>query len=88
MTGPALERASSDKAHILFATPSPRSKRARMLPKDRSFHSRAAGVGNNPDAIPSVWGTKGGSGETMPLRIIPERREFPEHLVQSARAKG
>ena len=24
----------------------------------------------------------------MPLRIIPERREAPEHRVQSARAKG
>ena len=33
-------------------------------------------------------GANGGSGNTVPLRVIPERRDFPEHLVQSARAKG
>ena len=32
--------------------------------------------------------TNGTSGNTVPLRIVPERSERPEHLIQSARAKG
>lgn len=45
-------------------------------------------MGNNPDPIPLVRRTNGARGYTMPFRIIPERSERPEHLVQSARAKG
>jgi hypothetical protein len=52
------------------------------------FASLAAGVGHNPDSIPPVWCANGGSGNTVPFRVIPERRDFPEHLVQSASAKG
>lgn len=50
--------------------------------------SFATGVGNKPDPISPVGSANGGSGNTVPLRIIPERSEAPEHLVQSARAKG
>ena len=46
------------------------------------------GVRHNPDAIPPVRSANGGSGNTVPLRVIPERRDFPEHRIQSARAKG
>jgi hypothetical protein len=46
------------------------------------------GVSNNPYPVPSVRSAEGGSGNTVPLRIIPERSEPPEHLVQSASAKG
>jgi hypothetical protein len=46
------------------------------------------GVGNNPDPVPAVRGANGGSGYTVPLRIIPERSEAPEDGIQSARAKG
>ena len=46
------------------------------------------GVGHNPEAVPLVRRTKGGSGYTVPFRIKPERSEFPEHNFQSARAKG
>ena len=53
-----------------------------------SFQSRAVGVGHDPDAIPPVRCANGGSGYAMPLRIIPERREAPEHRFQSARSKG
>ena len=48
----------------------------------------AVGVGNDPDAVPPVGSANGGSGNTVPLRIIPERSKPPEHDVQSARAKG
>jgi hypothetical protein len=50
--------------------------------------SFATDVGNNPDPVSPVRSTNGGSGYTMPLRIIPERSEAPEHDIQSARAKG
>lgn len=50
--------------------------------------SQAVGVGHNPDPIPAVASANGGSGYTVPFRIIPERSETPEHDVQSARAKG
>jgi hypothetical protein len=46
------------------------------------------GVGNDPDPVPAVRSANGGSGYTVPLRIIPERSEAPEDDVQSARAKG
>ena len=52
------------------------------------FITLASGVGHNPDAISNVRGANGGSGYTVPLRVIPERSDFPEHLIQSARAKG
>ncbi len=35
-----------------------------------------------------MWGADGGSGYNVPLRIIPDRSEPPEHLIQSASAKG
>jgi hypothetical protein len=35
-----------------------------------------------------MWGTNGASGNTVPLRIIPDRIEAPEAGIQSARAKG
>jgi hypothetical protein len=49
----------------------------------------AVGVGSDdPDPVASVRSANGGSGYTVPLSIIPERREFPENRFQSARAKG
>ena len=48
----------------------------------------ALGVGHNPDPIPPVRGANGACGYTMPLRIVPERSERPEYLIQSARTKG
>ena len=70
-----------------------------FLPRSHSFlapstvrvplsPSVALAVGNNPDAIPPVGCAKGGSGNTMPFRIIPDLKERPEYLIQSARAKG
>lgn len=53
-----------------------------------SLWSLAVGVGHNPDPISPVRRTNGARGYTMPFRIIPERSERPEHLIQSARAKG
>lgn len=54
-----------------------------------SWLACVVGVGSNdPDPIASVWCAKGGSGYTMPLSIIPERSERPEHFVQSSRPKG
>lgn len=49
---------------------------------------KPCGVGHNPDPISPVWRANGGSGNTVPLSIKAERSDFPEHLVQSARAKG
>jgi hypothetical protein len=48
----------------------------------------ALGVGHDPDAVPSVGRAKGGSGNTVPLTVMPDRSEPPEHFVQSAIAKG
>jgi len=50
--------------------------------------SESVGVGHNPDPIPAVWGTNGTSGNTVPLRIVPERSDFPKHVSQSSMAKG
>jgi hypothetical protein len=50
--------------------------------------SNVVGVGHDPDAIPLMRGANGGSGYTVPLRIVPERVEATEDFVQSARAKG
>ena len=50
--------------------------------------SVALGVRHDPDSVPAVRSANGGSGYTVPLRIVPDRSERPEHLVQSARAKG
>ena len=48
----------------------------------------AVGVGHDPDAVASVRSANGRSGYTVPFCVIPERSDFPEHLIQSARAKG
>ena len=45
-------------------------------------------VGNNPHSIPSVRSADGGSGYTVPFRIIPDRSEPAEADVQSSRSKG
>ena len=46
------------------------------------------GVGHNPDSVPRMRGANGGSGNTVPLRVIPDLSEAPENFVQSPRAKG
>lgn len=48
----------------------------------------AVRVGHNPDAVPPVGSANGGSGNTVPFCVKPDRSEAPEHLVQSARSKG
>lgn len=48
----------------------------------------ALGVGNQPEPVAAVRGAKVGRGYTIPPSIVPERSEAPEHLVQSAMAKG
>jgi hypothetical protein len=50
--------------------------------------SWTVGVGHDPDAVPAVRSANGGSGNTVPFRVIPDLSERPEHAVQSARAKG
>ena len=52
------------------------------------FESPAVVVGNNPDTVPLVRSANGGSGYTIPERVIPDLSEAPENRVQSARAKG
>lgn len=55
----------------------------------RSFQAKpelpsvTVGVGNNPQPIPSVGGTKCGSGEAMPDRVIPDRGQVPEYAVEA-----
>jgi hypothetical protein len=39
----------------------------------------AVGVGNDPNAIPSVRGADGGRRYTVPLRIIPARGQLSEN---------
>jgi hypothetical protein len=64
----------------------------RLVPPCANFERRkpvsdARGVGYNPEAIPPVRRVNGVSRDTMPLRIIPERAECPEHPLQSSRTK-
>jgi hypothetical protein len=46
------------------------------------------GVGHDPNPVPAVRSANGGSGYTMPFRIVADRSERPEHRVQSASAKS
>jgi hypothetical protein len=48
----------------------------------------ALGVGNHEEPITSVRGAKGGSGDTIPLRIIPARGKVCEHCGKSSTAQG
>ena len=41
--------------------------------------STVCGVGNNPDAISAVRGANGGSWNTVPDRIVPERGQVSEN---------
>jgi hypothetical protein len=82
------ERLGSESAQILLATPSPRSTAARRSTLETSFHSRARRVGNNEHPLSPGWGTEGGSGVTIPFRIVPERGKVREDDSESARAKG
>jgi len=43
---------------------------------------------DDPDPVALVRSANGGSGYTVPRSIIPDRSEAPEHVSQSARAKG
>ena len=42
--------------------------------------SFAFGVGHNPDAVPAVRCTNGGSRYAVPLRIVPERGQVSENV--------
>lgn len=48
----------------------------------------AEGAGNQPDSIPLVRGTNGGSGYAVPFTVIPDLSKLAEHLLQSSNAKG
>jgi len=45
-------------------------------------------ISDDPDPIPSVRRTNGGSGDTVPLRIIPERADILKDQGKPFRAKG
>jgi len=44
--------------------------------------SVAAGVGNDPDTVPAVRSTNGGSWYAVPFCIVPERGQLSENNVQ------
>lgn len=54
--------------------------------QDRSPAVRpvTVGVGNNEHPLPMVRGTKGGSGEHSPFRIIPERGQILQDDLNAA----
>jgi hypothetical protein len=63
-----------------------------LLVHRRVMWSDAVGVGtlcvglavsNNPDAVPPVRRSNGGSWYAVPFRIIPERGQRPENAVKS-----
>jgi len=45
------------------------------------------GVGQNENAIPDMRGTNGGSRDTMPFRIVPERGKVAENGAKSPSKK-
>ena len=45
-------------------------------------------VGQEPEALALMGGTKGGCAETSPLCIEPESGKVPQHVRQSVRDKG
>ena len=51
------------------------------------LESSTVGAGHDPDPISPVRCANGASGYTMPFRIVAERSDFPEYLLQSAGAK-
>jgi hypothetical protein len=77
-----LERSVDDSAQIFFATPSPRSSRAKILVCDQSLCSRADGVGNNPDAVAFVGGTQVAGANAMPFRVIADLGQVSEYVAQ------
>jgi hypothetical protein len=48
----------------------------------------AVGVGQEPEAVPLVWGTHVGCAETPPFRIVPDLGQRPENTVESPVSKG
>lgn len=50
--------------------------------------SFATGVGHNPDPVPLVRGADGGSWNTVPLRVIPERGKVLKHVPESFRPES
>jgi hypothetical protein len=54
-------------------------------PAERSataFVLLASGVGNNPDAVPSVRGTNGARRYAMPFRVMPDLGQVSENSAQ------
>jgi len=49
--------------------------------------STVTGVGNNPNPVPLVRRTNGGSWNAVPFRIKPERGQVPENAVEPSPAK-
>ena len=56
---------------------------ARLSFKTAATDEQFRSVGNNPDAIPSVRGTNGGSWYAVPFRIKPERGQVSENSAKS-----
>lgn len=44
--------------------------------------------GEDEDALAAVWGSRFGRGETIPLRIEPERGEIMEDDAESTAGEG
>src|SRR6185437_16197534 len=47
------------------------------------FQSLAVGVGHQPKPVAQMGSVNGGSGNTVPLRIVPERGQVPENSLKS-----
>ena len=54
---------------------------------DIAIDARGVGQRNDPHPVANVRGANGGCGYTIENATIPERRQAPENLLQSARAK-
>ena len=75
----------ADRLSIAFGVGNGASQLRGNLPADRSataFVLLASGVGNNPDAVPSVRCTNGARWNAMPFRVIPDLGQGPENNVQ------
>jgi len=79
----------SHSTHVGFSCPpaavcklSPPSRPCRPGPV-AAFACGVGTVGDDKDAITAVRGANGGSGYTVPPRIVPERGQVPEYRSKS-----
>lgn len=67
-------------AYRLTAVDSP-SPALRLAPL-RLWFPLTVGVGHDEDSVPEVRGANGRSRNARPLRVIPERGQFPEYAIK------